>query len=247
MRNSMAIKTIFFISILLCFPTLAEGQESKGHVVYRMKYQPFENNNAQNFSFTNKKEKIVTAIYEIKAELFFDEHRSIYKIRPNLELENDFSHKIAKIIAGGVWYKNLKTKSKIERINSMGEEINVIRDFKTYDWHISTEEKMIGNFKTFKASTSFKEKNNFTKKDEDFEITAWFCPQISASFGPKGIDGLPGLVLEATINNRITLFATEIDLQAEFDLSTLEKPKGGIDMTEEKFNKIRKERYSSKY
>ena len=57
-----------------------------------------------------------------------------------------------------------------------------------------------------------------------FYPVVWFTPEIATSFGPKGLDGLPGLILEATINGKSYIYATKI----EIDLKNIkiERPKG---------------------
>ena len=76
-----------------------------------------------------------------------------------------------------------------------------------------------------------------------FTPTVWFAPSLPYSFGPIGLDGLPGLVLEATFNGRIYYFATNIIFNDK-SLLDIEKPKEGKYVTESEFKKIGLENYN---
>lgn len=75
-------------------------------------------------------------------------------------------------------------------------------------WTITTENKKIADFQCYKAT-----RPNFiidrNGKEKTLLITAWFAPSLPYSFGPKGYNGLPGLVLELT-DRKTTYLATNI-------------------------------------
>jgi GLPGLI family protein len=75
-----------------------------------------------------------------------------------------------------------------------------------------------------------------------FNPVVWFAPSLPYSFGPMGLDGLPGLVLEGTFNGRVYFYATSIDLNDK-TLTKIERPVHGQYVTEEEFRKILAENY----
>lgn len=54
------------------------------------------------------------------------------------------------------------------------------------DWHITSEEKEIGGYKSQKATVSYRGR----------EWTAWFTEELPIPYGPYVFGGLPGLILE---------------------------------------------------
>lgn len=231
-----------FLFLLINPPLQSQEEDFKGYVKYSLGYAP-KDKTTDNDPFERQKKDVVRSMSDIEAELFFNSTRSNYRVKRNLDLEGDMSYRVARIIAGNVWYKDTEAKSRIESLQLMGEKMNVIRQYDNFDWEITDETKEIGNFLAYKAKTTFTTENNFTNELDKFEITAWFCPQIPAPFGPKGIDGLPGLVLEVNLGSS-WLYATEVNLSSDFEDSILSPPKKGISLSEEKFNALRKERYS---
>lgn len=63
-----------------------------------------------------------------------------------------------------------------------------------FNWRLMNESKQIGGYTCYKAECSYQVVNSegtFTKK-----VIAWYAPEISFMYGPKGFCGLPGLILE---------------------------------------------------
>ena len=66
----------------------------------------------------------------------------------------------------------------------------------------------------------------------------WFTPEIPIPFGPIGIDGLPGVVLEASEKGKMYFYATKIISDYKDPLITIEIPKGKFITPEEYDRKI---------
>jgi len=60
------------------------------------------------------------------------------------------------------------------------------------NWEITNESKLISNYKTVKATCTFRGRT----------WIAWFAPEIPFSFGPWKLCGLPGIILEAYDQNK---------------------------------------------
>ncbi len=108
------------------------------------------------------------------------------------------------------------------------------------NWIITSESKVIKGYKCFKAIQT--EKRIIKNKIHKNKIIAWFCPSLNYSYGPLGYGGLPGLILELEKKNEIKFFVDEIVINPMIDLK-INKPKNGIIVTEEEYNKLRKKMY----
>jgi len=176
-------------------------------------------------------------------ELFYNGSESLYQKVEKLDISE--STNFNKIIDNNKYYKNIKTKIKLYQ-TERPELYNVIVPFEQYNWEITTETKNIDGYKCYKAITTYEDMYN-PVKDRKLVFTpiVWFTPDIPASFGPKGLDGLPGLVLEATINGKKFIYASKI----EFDykkIKEIAKPRGGKDITQKELENVMLENFKKK-
>ena len=100
--------------------------------------------------------------------------------------------------------KNL-TQKKIEKvITYLGTDYNLPIE-KTLNWKISSEQKMIGKYKSQKAETTYGGRN----------WIAWFTTELPFSDGPYVFSGLPGLIVSIQDSNN------------EYSFNLIEVKKGG--------------------
>lgn len=71
-------------------------------------------------------------------------------------------------------------------------------------------------------------------------VTAWFTPQIPISNGPAAYGGLPGLILEMTID-RVSILCTKIVMNPK-EAEEIKKPTKGKEVSREEYNTIVKEK-----
>lgn len=87
------------------------------------------------------------------------------------------------------------------------------------NWEIFDDKKTIAGYECLKAQCTLGTDYGDGEIIYSYPITAWYCPEIKNSIGPKGIGGLPGVILELK-QNLITFTATEIEFNApQKDLS----------------------------
>lgn len=93
-----------------------------------------------------------------------------------------------------IFLTNIKNKTVAEQKNFMGKTYLVSDNNASIDWDIQDSTKIIGNYTCQKAIG--------TSKGRQYIV--WFTTDLPHSFGPRRLNGLPGLILEAhDITNRI--------------------------------------------
>jgi len=115
-------------------------------------------------------------------------------------------------------------------LNALGELFLITKP--KLIWKTQNDTKKIGEYNCFKATTEITVNTKGRKK----LITAWFTPEIPVSLGPLGYDGLPGLILELEVYNKI-YFVKKIVLnpKEKIEIETLIK---GIKVTEKEFQEM---------
>ena len=222
---------LFSLSFLVSFTT--KNEDTITRVTYKVDVEI--DPSLANTAYAQEGKK---AFNSLEYELIYDNNKSVYKPIDKIEsIEENDAVKFAKYISGKFCFKDLVTKEKIQANEISDENFNVIKDFDEYAWEITTETKIINGYKCYKATTKKEEKDLLRGRVNQFNPVVWFAPVIPAPFGPNGLDGLPGLVLEGTFNGRIYFYATNIEFNSNSKV-VLEKTKKGKYLTEEEFNEL---------
>jgi GLPGLI family protein len=129
------------------------------------------------------------------AEYLLIYNNNIAKYTNIEQLANDaetLAQRISKVMMGKDEniYIDLKKKKISQQKNISGEDFILQQAYKSYDWNLTNEKRIINNLTCFKATTYQ------IKNDKKIDITAWYCPSIPGNFGPKGFSGLPGLITQ---------------------------------------------------
>lgn len=167
-------------------------------------------------------------------DLFFDRTKSISSLRKKLEIDGDQEFRGRSIAFRGIYYKDIETKEKFKQASAFNELLNIT--YPLIKWNITKETKMIGKYLCYKATFEKIEPSRTKEEGLLFITTAWFTLDIPVPFGPLGIDGLPGLVLEANRNQMQILSASIIDLNST--AKPIVRPKKGKNVSEEGFLQI---------
>lgn len=129
-------------------------------------------------------------------------------------------------------YMNTKDKISYTEEDIFGDEFVIKDSLPKIAWEITNETKIIGDYNCVKATyTEPVSKNDLEayerylektkngkpsffemKKPEPQTITAWYTSEIPVSFGPNGVWGLPGLILQLENENYI-YFCTKVSLK----------------------------------
>ena len=122
------------------------------------------------------------------------------------------------------YLNNYNTKKTWTFKEYAGQPFYVSGELSDRRWKLNPlESKVILGYQCMQATTSETNKSAFPRRDESGNtimvdtlitttITAWFTDALSSSAGPETYFGLPGLILEASINDGLyTISATNVE------------------------------------
>ncbi|WJS96295.1 GLPGLI family protein [Flavobacterium johnsoniae] len=234
---------MLFLGIVVCNgATINIDSSDVNKVIYKIRMPPRDNKfkSPQAEKFIND---IANGLELVECQLLFNKTSSVFKIIDKLVADNDKTYGLGAIQASGIYFKDTKNKIKIMQQSIRGEKLNIILPYEEYKWDVLAETKVIDGYRCYKA-VGYREE--FNAKDNKIKIVrpeVWFTPEIPSSFGPKGMDGLPGLVLEGKLSEMAYFYATKIIFNVESD-EKLERPIDGKDMTYDNFKEFMLKGYS---
>jgi GLPGLI family protein len=153
---------------------------------------------------------------------------------------------------------NTKDKISYTEEDIFGDEFVIKDSLPKIAWEISNETKIIGDYNCVKATyvepvskndleayerQQEKIKNGKTtlfemKKPEPKTITAWYTSEIPVSFGPNGVWGLPGLILQLENENYI-YFCTKVSIKNN-ETVKIKIPNSGKVISKKEYEKYEK-------
>lgn len=238
------MKKIMLLLLLLASLNIAaqpKGQENNGITKVTYKSSHYQGDIKEELK--DLKKRITQYQESFEFELHFDNDKSIFKLVDNIGLDDQtIEYQITRGISNELFYKDLLKKEKIKQTTSLDELFNVINPFDEYNWVVTNETKVIDGYTCYKATCRYEQYDDYRKKQLVFNPFVWFAPSLPYPFGPSGLDGLPGLVLEGSFNGTVYFYATKI----EFDdkaLTKIQRPIHGKYVTREEFDKIIVENY----
>jgi GLPGLI family protein len=115
--------------------------------------------------------------------------------------DEDYSTILLMADMQGTCYRKNKSELLSVEVEKYGNEKDFIITKKLFtEWEITEEKKMVCGYECFKATTllgvDYGDKNIISL----YPLTAWYCPELIYSYGPKGLGGLPGMILELEQN-----------------------------------------------
>jgi GLPGLI family protein len=214
--------------------TSAQIAEEKLKVVYKMRVE------SEDSSMPTKHRSMIERLYQVYSELEFelvsDGKLGVYQYDKKLEVgESDIIYSLAINHGGGssIYYRT--KEKKIEHVHNLGKKINVFYDPKELNWEITKETKKIKGYTCYKAIGYKEQYDPGRERVLTFSPIAWFAPEINVPFGPKGIDGLPGLVIEGSMNGKLFFYADKIEIGAGLKNQRKLKMEKGEDMNETEY------------
>lgn len=92
-------------------------------------------------------------------------------------------------------------KDSVFRQSSILGENIYVKNKQKENWTITTETKLIDNYKCYKATNIYQVIS--PNKVFNHPVIAWFCPDLPYKYGPNGYNNLPGLILELQERNAV--------------------------------------------
>ena len=174
----------------------------------------------------------------LEFELLFNKNKAIFKLVDKLDTDNSKNYKIVSIFYGGnlTFYTDLNSNEKLYNVNYTRISHNVILPSENLKWSITNETKIIENYKCYKATAYFEKYDKGKNKMYKYYPEVWFTSEIPTSFGIKNLSGLPGLILEGTIDGKISYVVTKINKTVKN--RTIERPKADVDINEKDFDEL---------
>ena len=232
----MKFKFVSFIIIILSYSNIFSQSDN-----IKVKYKVLASEGSLENSEMVKNSKVPelykgidNALITLDYELDANKTNAHFYLKEGLSL-NEKATRIATIFAGrDEIYINKTDEIFIKVKNDNGEKL-FISYVPLKNWSLTNESKDIEGFTCYKATI---EKTVRIKKDvfKTHTVTAWYCPTIPFSFGPKEYGDLPGIILELQ-DNKVTYIAYKIDLNISKINNLVIDLKSKI-ITEGEFNEI---------
>ncbi|MAW94451.1 MULTISPECIES: GLPGLI family protein [unclassified Leeuwenhoekiella] len=223
------------ISILLFSGSLFGQSNAYVEVTYRARrIVPIDYSTISNQQTRNILKGQEEILKDLDFKLLACGNTYFYQYVEDLDL-NGASRKAASLAGGTNSYYRNDTIHYAQN-ESYGEQLNIIlKKDRFSDWEITNEKKEILGYTCIKA-VAYQDKiqNDLTTIQQ--RITAWFAPALNFPAGPQGIDELPGLVLEGSVNDLYMFYAQEIAFGET--CKEIKEPKRGKIITMEAYNQL---------
>lgn len=171
-------------------------------------------------------DKMDDEVADVEYTLIADKDKSLWELNNRQGFRAD--HLGSAYAGTSVYYKDIAAGTYTEQ-HFFSDNIFLL-DFSSRirTWVISKESKEVNGSVCFKATTSLilNTKNSTIEK----AITAWYCPELKYSSGPKQFGGLPGLILELTDGN-LCYYVTDVNTSSKNAYLAIKTPTDGKKVT----------------
>lgn len=191
--------------------------------------------------FNKQINQTINNIKDVNYLLIFNNKHSNFTIERKLENENKKrTMNLTKVKAGSGQYFYDKVNSEtLHQKNSFGEQFLIT--VPSTKWQITNENKTIGKYLCYKATTT---KTIESRRGKNIiEVEAWYTPEIPFNYGPKNYSGLPGLIIKLKEGD-LAFYAKKIIIKK--DTIEIKKPQNGRKISLDEYNKMVKNLVSNK-
>lgn len=237
---------LYILSVLILLSSnLTWGQTQSGEITYKVSppqsIKEFIDTTGRDAQFkqwiVQKYENLIKAAPHLNYTLRFNDDEAIFS-RPET-MTNDNGTNLEETVqtsgGNGLFYSDNKQRINLRQIKSYGQKWLIKTPIDQLQWHIKPQTKTIQGYTCQKATAESDYLNVIKKRTR---LVAWFCRDLPFQYGPKGITGLPGMILELTYNH-YTFYADNINLKKT--PKNINKPTKGTTVSPEKYYEIVKE------
>lgn len=174
-----------------------------------------------------------------KMQLNIRGSESLFKAaeQPNEEIENNDGNgtnvRMVIRVPQNETYRNYEAQKSVELRELAGQKFLIEDTLRRMPWKLTGETKKIQGYDCMKATMINKANNQ--------PIVAWFTEAIPVPSGPAGFGGLPGLILEADVNEGDMVYMMSKIEFKKLAGSDLKTPSSGKKITDAEFTKKRDE------
>lgn len=242
MKNITLI--IIVVVLMLSFGSNAQNIQGKAYYIVKSKvntnFEGRQISEAQKTRIKKRQNELSTKNYVLE----FDKNSSIFfeieNISQSIQQVNERNSGMRMLLNNqneGTYYKHIALREYSSQRDLFGKQFLIKDTLQSFNWQLSDEVKIIGNYTCFKAISTIPIVDKIEKsKDSATTITAWYTIEIPVTHGPEMFWGLPGLILELKTENR-ALLCSKIELGSK-ETITITPPKKGKIVTQEMFDKI---------
>jgi GLPGLI family protein len=218
--------------LLLSFPILMFAQTSSGKILYKevikVDLPTKVKDDPKNQAWIDKMPKT----RESDRELLYHGEKSLYKNIKKEKAPNERKYMYDYQEPDNHYYIDVEADESVHLTDFFGKAFLVTGEHKERIWKMTKNQKMIKDYLCFEA----------TAGDTTDQVTVWFTPQIRTTAAPMYLNGLPGLILEVSMNEgKFKLSASEITLD-ETKEEEIDQPKKGKKITKEKYDAMVKKK-----
>ncbi len=231
------MKKVLIFIILFIINNVCLSQTS-GVITYGLKMSEIKKSDKIQRNKSKIFELVREEINNIQTVLKFSNEKSIFNEVENMEIDDNMKgiRNIARLTfkIKSKYYIDLTNRSVIREHEFDGINYHITSEINDLNWKLINNSKKVNNYNCYKAVTtdSFKDRNGNVVNER---VIAWYCPEISNSFGPLNYAGLPGVILELEIGNKI-YYASSIKLNNK--LIKIDTPKKGKTILENDYKKL---------
>lgn len=228
--------------IVIMLVSISVSGQLKGKVTYRITMekdsleQPYAN--PENTDIENDVWEMMHQAQPVEGYLVFNDSVAIYKVEPKIDIPGWNNTNDGLIItpsrinliwfmAGGnsTYYTDFSRNYSITQNAIMGPTVRILS--KPIEWTLTEETVKIDGYTCYLATKD---------KLQNKKLRVWYTPDIAVKHGPKGFNGLPGLVLKIE-DVTSTWTVTKIDFDT-IEANDIIEPIEGDLLTPEAFRKF---------
>lgn len=237
------MKKIAILVLMLSVFNSFYSQTNSGKIVYSVRANPDLSStvNPDKKQYNAFNNELMSLSTKAKFKLEFNLEKSQFGLIENLPLDiTDFKTKMAIMLVKGnrSFFFDAKNGQITEQKKILSDNILIKTKYEDYNWKLTKQSKLIGDYLCYKASRNYK---HYGKGNKELEasIIVWYCPTLPYNYGPFESSGLPGLVLMYETKGFIYT-ASEVNLSKK--IIDIDIPTKGKFINSKKYDSIIKEK-----